>query len=527
MRKIISIIVMNSVFAGAGLAMTNQPEITDAEFTVVIANRNVPASSALARHYMSLRGIPTNHLCELDLPVTESISRRWYEQKLRDPLLAFLREQELIEQVKRDEKETGVHDSGWRTTRSQVRYIVSMHGVPLRIAETRPFLLDRIKRLIEEPFMREGAAVDSELACLLWESYDLKSYVANPFYNYLFIHRNERHARPVVIAARLDGPDESIVRRMIDDAVATEQNGLGGRAYVDTRSTRDADYQLGDFWLNEAGFRLSRYGFDVVQDRQESLFNGNYPLQDAAVYLGWYSTGIAGPFTNQAFTFRSGAVAYHIYSGSAKSLRSRDASWASMLIASGAAVTMGAVDEPYLPYTPDLQIFTDRLLSGQTFGESAYLSLRSLSWQMTIVGDPLYRPFAFQPEANLRRREEASDPGVVWTYIRRMNLLADQHQLNVALNYGREMLKKTGSPIIREKLADMYAKNELWTDAVQAYRAVVDEATDEMTAIRVGRRLLMIMRMIKQEKEAAALEASIRLRWPDSVYLRHLDGATW
>ena len=35
-------------------------------------------------------------------------------------------------------------------------------------------------------------------------------------------------AQPVVMVARLDGPSPAIVRRMIDDAIATEETGLGG-----------------------------------------------------------------------------------------------------------------------------------------------------------------------------------------------------------------------------------------------------------------------------------------------------------
>jgi hypothetical protein len=41
-----------------------------------------------------------------------------------------------------------------------------------------------------------------------------------------------------------------------------------------------------------------------------------------------------------------------------------------------------------------LDLFYDRLVNGLTFAESAYASLRAVSWMTTIVGDPLYRPFS-------------------------------------------------------------------------------------------------------------------------------------
>ena len=54
---------------------------------------------------------------------------------------------------------------------------------------------------------------------------------------------------------------------------------------------------------------------------------------------------------------------------------------------------MGMVYEPYLALTPHEDIFVRRLLQGDYFAEAAYASERGLSWMLTVVGDPLYRPF--------------------------------------------------------------------------------------------------------------------------------------
>ena len=521
----IASVIVTSASTPADDAVRTGHELELAQ-TVVLANKNVPESIALARHYLQARGIPENHLCALDLPAGEIISRRFYETRLRDPLLAFLREQKLIEQVKRSDDTIGPNDSGWRTTVSRVRYLVSIYGVPLRIAGSRPFWIEKLSRLVEEPFQQDTAAVDSELACVLWETYELRGIISNPLYNQLVINRAERQTRPVVIAARLDGPDATTVRRMIDDAIATEASGLQGRAYIDTRSIREPDYYMGDYWLREAGVRLSRYGMDVIFDAQESLFAEAFPMQDAAVYLGWYTEHVTGPFRQPAFSFRRGAVAYHLQSGSAKSLRTREQYWAGPLLAAGAAAVMGAVYEPYLSYTPDLQIFADRLLAGYSFGESAYLSQRALSWQITVVGDPLYRPFSRTPEALIKQLTDAKDPDVAWAYIRRINLLADQQQLNIALGVAREALTLTGSPLIREKIADLYAKNDLWADAIREYRRVIDEAESGMTAVRVGSRLAMILSLLNRGEEAQALVERVREAWPESPWLIHLESTT-
>ncbi len=509
--------------AGAGSADSSVALDAGSSITVVLANRRVPESEPLARRYMALREIPEKNLCLLDLPPGETMARRVYERDLRDPLLAFLREQGLIEQVKRDQAAIGAHDSGWRTTRTRIRYLVSMYGVPLRIAETRPFLVDKIARLIEEPFQRDVAAVDSELSCLLWESYELKGYVPNPQYNMLFSSRYEKQTHPVLIAARLDGPEASTVERMMDDAVRIEREGLRGLVYIDEQASRDADYRMGDFWMREAAMRMSRLGFDVIYDGNEALFDDYFPMEHAAVYLGWYAEHVTGPFRQSWFQFQPGAVAYHLHSGSAKTLRSPDRHWAGPLLTRGAAAVMGAVEEPYLAYTPDLQIFIDRLASGHTFGESAYLSLRALSWQTTIAGDPLYRPFARIAEASINLPEDVSPDLAAREHARRINLLADKHQLNVAMAYGREALKKTDHPFVHEKMADLYARNNLWSEAITHLEQVVTNTTHDATALRLGRQLSVLYRTIGRTNDAARVDASLRAAWPDSPYLPYLD----
>jgi hypothetical protein len=116
-------------------------------------------------------------------------------------------------------------------------------------------------------------------------------------------------------------------------------------------------------------------------------------MTHAAVYLGWYSEHVTGPFVRPDFKFERGAIAAHIHSFSASTLRDPKHNWCGPLLASGAAATLGNVYEPFLGLTTNLDLFFDRLRSGFTFGESCYMSQPVLSWMNTFVGDPLYRPF--------------------------------------------------------------------------------------------------------------------------------------
>ena len=54
---------------------------------------------------------------------------------------------------------------------------------------------------------------------------------------------------------------------------------------------------------------------------------------------------------------------------------------------------MGCVYEPFLQFTPNIAIFLESLGNGYTFGEAAWASQLALSWQTTVIGDPLYQPF--------------------------------------------------------------------------------------------------------------------------------------
>ena len=112
---------------------------------------------------------------------------------------------------------------------------------------------------------------------------------------------------------------------------------------------------------------------------------------DAAIYCGWYSYGhyIA------AFTWVRGAVGYHIASAECTTLRVKGSQvWCKMMLEKGAAATIGPVAEPYVQAFPVPDVFFGLLIDGRlTLVECYALSNPFWSWQMVLIGDPLYRPF--------------------------------------------------------------------------------------------------------------------------------------
>jgi uncharacterized protein (TIGR03790 family) len=156
----------------------------------------------------------------------------------------------------------------------------------------------------------------------------------------------------------------------------------------------DPNYKIGDEWLFRIADESFRIGRPSILDRRKALFPFGYPMTNAILYFGWYANQAAGVFSDPQFHFLPGAVAVHIHSFSASTIRQPDKFWIGPLIRHGAAATFGNVYEPFLQLTPALDLFYDRLVNGLTFAESAYAALRVLSWMTTIVGDPLYRPFS-------------------------------------------------------------------------------------------------------------------------------------
>jgi len=494
-----------------------------ADQIVVVANRNIPESIELAKYYMDARDIPESHLCLLDLPDSEILSRQKYESDLRDPLLNFLRRQKLIEQVKRNPAEVNLHESHWRTLSSSIRYIVSIYGVPLKIADTRW----RITRLIEDRLRRfqdrDSAAVDSELTMLLYDNYPLKGPQSNPLFNHHFLTELDSANSPFLIAARLDAPEPKQVRKMVDDALWAERYGLLGRAYFDSRGIKSGGYYIGDYWLNEAYERFAREGYECILDKSDYVWGVGFPMDHAVIYMGWYAKNVVGPFMREDFRFQRGAVAYHIHSSSAVSLKTDSAFWAGPLLARGAAVTIGAVSEPFLGFTPQLNLFADRLCSGRDFGSSVYMSLSSVSWAVTVVGDPLFTPFKYSLDEQMAHLEADKLPEVEWAYLRKVNLLVRDGRFNVALKFCRAKIRETGSLVLRERLGDLYLANDLYEEAGIQYEEILKLSKTPEPAVRVGRRWILALRLIGKNKKADEVEHKLRQRWKDNPLLSSLD----
>lgn len=411
----------------AGPPAATSPKAGDlAASVVILANARQPDSVRLAEFYAGKRGVPAANIIALPLPEAEDITWREFIDQVYQPL-----QDELYHRGWLEGTATSLLDKLGRRryafTGHRLSYLVVCRGVPLRIYND-PTLLDEMNsRQIVPPFNRNEAAVDSELSLLAQSGTEIAGMVPNPLF--ANEHPSPLDTGMVVKVSRLDGPTFNSARQLVTSALEGESRGLLGRYYVDFKGP----HPDGDEWLGSVLTQLQDLGFDGDVDRNDGTFGADARFDAPVLYFGWYAGDLNGPFAAPDFLFPPGAIAMHIHSFSARTLRSASAGWCGPFVARGVAATVGNVFEPYLQFTHRPNLLLLALSHGRTFGDAAYYALPTLSWQAVAIGDPLYRPF----KVSLEEQEQAaaSLPPALAPYavIRRANLLLRRNERAAAL----------------------------------------------------------------------------------------------
>lgn len=240
------------------------------------------------------------------------------------------------------------------------------------------------------------ASVDSELSLLLCGEYDLDGPLSNPLHWQAIVVQPP----PVLMTARIDGPTRADALRMIKNSIAAQKTGLFGSLYVDAGGpVADYDRRL------KRLYRMVRTEtkFPAVLNDTEAVFAPR-SCPEAALYVGWYSPQRYVP----SMAWVPGAVGWHVSSFEARHLRDPESlDWCPQMIHNGVAATIGAVNEPTLGAFPVPEEFFYLLLSGKlTVAECYWRTVPHTSWRLTLIADPLYNPFAANPQiapANLPR----------------------------------------------------------------------------------------------------------------------------
>ena len=486
---------------------------------VIVYNSRLPESRSLAEYYAQRRQVPTNQIFGFNLSTEEEMTRAEFRDALQEPLAKALEARKFWHVAYHYVRPTNDQPARveWKPVTSKIRYAVLCYGVPLRIAKDFNLKEEGTEKMRPE-MRRNEAAVDSELALLpvLEERLPLAGPLRNPAY----AATNQAALNPtngVLLVSRLDGPTPAVARGLVDKALEAEANGLWGRAYIDLRNTTDPNYKPGDDWIRAAGEICRHLGFETVVDENPGTFPAGYPMSHIAFYIGWYDQDVSGPFAQPTVEFVPGAFAYHLHSYSAHTLRSTNQFWAGPLLAKGATITLGCVDEPYLGGTPDVAVFTARLVyHGFTFGEAACASQPVLSWQTTVVGDPLYRPFGKNPEELQDQLQQQHSPLLAWAYLRLVNVnLAVGKPVPDCVRFLEELGATKDSAVLSEKLGDLYATLGKPSSAVHAYKQALKLDPSPQQQWRLLLTLAERLTALQREAEAYGDYLQVLRQCPD------------
>jgi len=385
----------------------------------VIANKDSKESVAVAEHYLAVRKVPKENLILLSLPSGEDITRVDYEAKLAGPLREALKDKKAAVKVlltvygvplrvgpqlptKEQQAELDGVRPAFDISRKVLEKLEKDKAPAEEIQAARKKVRDLERRVVVLSHDQSTAAVDSELMLLWWPKYDPIRWVINPLH-WQMKGNDSKNAGITLLTSRLDGPTPEIAKRLVDDAVWAETNGLKGKAYFDARGVK-LDVTKPNQWTAYAGYDesfreaaalMTKAGYETIVDDKEPVFAAN-TCPDAALYAGWYSHG---NFVDST-TFTRGAIGWHLASSEAITLRKADSKlWCPNLLKKGVAVTMGPVGEPYTVGFPKPAEFFGFLATGEYTLVECYARTTLLtSWMTTLVGDPLYNPFGKSPK---------------------------------------------------------------------------------------------------------------------------------
>lgn len=494
---------------------------------LVIYNSESPDSEAVARHYARRRSVPESQLLGLRLPQTANLSRADYVSAIQEPLRRHLVAKGLAEWVPDSSPlppgRKASAQKRLRLARSEIRYLLLCYGVPWYIPQDPSIRSDT--QGIPAQLQRNDASVDDELALLPRLGFDDPIATApNPVVgatNGAQIHPTNG----VFMVTRLDGPTPEIARGLVDKALEAESRGLWGHAYIDLRAITNGPYGWGDRMITNAAVAAKRLGFETFVDNLPATLGVGYPLSQVALYVGWYDSGVTGPFYRASVEFLPGAFAYHLHSLSAANLRSASENWVGPLLARGATATMGCVAEPYLEFTPNPAMFLERWgYVGMTLGEAATAAHPVLSWQTVVVGDPLYRPFGRPLAEDGKRLDEANDPWTAYALVRNANL---QLMAGRSVEAVRDQLEgqrwATHHAVVAEKIGRLYWSGIRVRKALEWY----DTALGLTNATPMQRRRLLFdsveaHRVLGQPAEAYRCLEQLIVTAPPDVDLQEL-----
>jgi uncharacterized protein (TIGR03790 family) len=341
---------------------------------LVVFNSTMPASVKVAKYYVARRGIPAANLCAISPPSPTKLSWTQYVASVKIPVQKCL------------------HAVGPQN----ILYIVFSYQTPFIVSASngRSYAADQYVADIWDQYANQDADPLPGKFQPYYDDAQSQGNVYQPFLSFA-AYRAQPDALTIYSVWRLDGATAELAQGLVDKAMTAEASGLKGKACFDRNrgpitNSVDVGYGEGEWDLHRAATFAEKAGFNVIEDSNSAEF-GTPPAstcQNAALYSGWYSLN----HYNNAFTWNTGAVGFHLDSASALNPR-QGPNWSANAILNGITVTSGAVSEPFLAgLVRPGGTFRD-LFQGANVGDAFLRNTRWLKWMIINLGDPLYRPF--------------------------------------------------------------------------------------------------------------------------------------
>jgi uncharacterized protein (TIGR03790 family) len=404
-KKCILGLVAILLFGSNGFVFASEGSITQQVY--VLVNSLSKDSKEIANFYITRRGIPESNILALEMSLKEEITLEDYVQTIHNPLLEILLKKKLVQGVV-DSRVDQWGRKKMSVASHEIAFLVTTKGVPLKFTDFSEEKTKEEKRADAKSMEKLQASVDSELSSILLNYY---SSLSGPLENKFSENRSEQawEQSRIIRTARLDGPSVKTIKKRIEDSIYAEEYGLYGRAYFDL----GGPYKQGDEWISKASEWVENAYYEIDLEPTKALMGYKDRLDAPAIYMGWYKQTAYEQWKNFTIKVPRGAIAYHLHSYSATTIRTKKKAWVGPLLEKGYASTFGYVYEPFLGLTVRPDLFIESLLAGNSLGEAYFFANPAISWQSILIGDPLYRPFL----RTLSEQLEMTQGGIFKNYV--------------------------------------------------------------------------------------------------------------
>ncbi|HEX9709765.1 MAG TPA: TIGR03790 family protein, partial [Candidatus Thermoplasmatota archaeon] len=335
--------------------------------TVLLGNNNSQVSRNLTLYFQAERGVPDENVLLADLPVGETISEAAW-----NTFAAWWR-----------------NETANRSLGSQINYIVTFKGVPIRVSWTHP----NGPGSFQDALMLLGGAFEGAIGNVGSAGYN------NPYFNQTEPFSFARYG--IRLVTGVYAYNESTAMSLIDRSAASL--GSRGEYVLDTDASKGyaggwGGYGYANQALIWANATLAARGEDTLLDLTNTYVTNRSGVmgysswgsndccwgavtQNAKPHNGWVNGSIAETFVSTGGRTFTWPPSYG---------QSLIADW----IDEGVTGIKGYTNEPYIHSIADGHILYGHYSQGYNLAESFWAASHVMGWRQIVVGDPKMAPYA-------------------------------------------------------------------------------------------------------------------------------------